>query len=366
MTAANKKINRPHFYLTVKREVERGDVLRDLKDTFSLDDPEEYIEILVEPEREPNFKLLVGGAVPGGRLLCGRRNDPNPMRAPAEDEKVKITGAGTISMFCRKNEQHYALTCFHVGATTDRMRLWDATNQKENIREIRRSLQYSEERARSNEYFFEEDIEQNDNVGISFGNNGNRTFLGNYHNYCFDSNCDIMSVKVSDDIHINYPMLDALRPDWEETWDELYDRVIENPGQDLVKVEKICLFSNSLSGRILDTVADYDDENGLLFEDITIVKGDAADFLEKGESGSLMCFLDKNGRKRAFAYGVMEVDEITLPERHEELPGPFIICLCLQTALERLGLAEARCFIVRGGNRESRSVSSGSSRCDIL
>ena len=54
-----------------------------------------------------------------------------------------------------------------------------------------------------------------------------------------------------------------------------------------------------------------------LFKNAVAVKGCGGPFLQSGDSGAPVWFHDKNNKKQVFAYGVCEVDELSLPDHHE-------------------------------------------------
>jgi hypothetical protein len=58
LVGRNKKIARPHLYLTIKRGVKRSFVRRELEEKFKCDDANEHFELLREPERKPKIKYL--------------------------------------------------------------------------------------------------------------------------------------------------------------------------------------------------------------------------------------------------------------------------------------------------------------------
>ncbi len=305
--------------------MDRLDVLRELKEMFSCDDPKEYFELLEEPKRKPTFKHLgtifgqpQNGAVVGGRVLT--HNPENNTLA-----------AGTLTMFCCKNRQHYALTCFHVGCKT-------ALKEDDNIREIRDRLPRYRDYAQQQRYYFNEE------------DNNNYKPLGDFDDGHFDYEWDILCVRIPDGVEIDCRIADVPNPNWDQLWVELYERVVEKKNPGLVKVEKICLSPPFVRGQIVETEFSYKEKDGrLLFNDTTIVKGDSGSFLEGGHSGSLVCFLDEEEQKKTFAYGVMEADELDLADG-SSIKGPFAICLNLEKALEKLDLKEAGCFNVCGQN----------------
>ena len=308
--------------------MDRLDVLRELKEMFSCEDPNEYFELLEEPKRKPTFKHLgtTFGQPQNGAVVGGRVFSHNP------ENGTTLAGAGTLTMFCCKDQQHYALTCFHVGCKT-------ALNEDDNIREIReRFPRYRDYAQQQRYYFYEED-------------NNNYRQLGDFDDGHFGYEWDILCVKIPDGVEIDCRIADVPNPNWDQLWLELYESVVEKENQGLAqKVEKICLSSPFVRGQVVKIGFAYMEEDGnLLFADTTVVKGDSGSFMEDGDSGSLICFLDEEEQKKTFAYGVMEVDKLTLPDG-SSIKGPFIICLNLELALEELDLKEAGCFNVCGQN----------------
>ncbi|CAB4021515.1 Hypothetical predicted protein [Paramuricea clavata] len=172
LVGRNKKIPRPHLYLTVKRGVKRSFVRRELEEKFKCDDAKEHFELLREPERKPKIKYLgllssklrcksssVSPAPGGGVLACSNPSytNQNPLRVSEENEKVdvpQVQGTGTLTMFCALNGQHYALTCFHVGCATDENRLNAAFNKVEDVQKMRNSLPAYESYAKKQQYYF--------------------------------------------------------------------------------------------------------------------------------------------------------------------------------------------------------------------
>jgi hypothetical protein len=79
LVGRNKKIPRPHLYLTaVKRGVKISFVRRELEEKFKCHDAKEHFELLREPERKPEIKYLSKlrcklssvSPVPGGDVLA--------------------------------------------------------------------------------------------------------------------------------------------------------------------------------------------------------------------------------------------------------------------------------------------------------
>jgi hypothetical protein len=389
-TGPNNEIDRPHIFLTVEKGVNKDNVLCDLKKEFNCDNPREYFELLQEPDRKPKIKFMgrhqngsvesgsdesrsdesgsdESGSVesgsstqpvaPGGGVFSGTsRFDSvrNLMRVPEEGEKVKpeIHGTGTLTMFCYKDGQHYALTCFHVGCANDENSLNDTINKKDDIQNIRRSFTNYVEYAKQQDYYFQKSPVENDNE--LFGDDGsNYECLGHFGDGHLNDQCDIMSLRIADGVEIDCKVADVTHPDWQEVWDELSYRVVENPGQNPLKVKKIGFKTGETQGEIVKHDFSYcNGSEDVSFYDATVVKGCSGPFLEGGDSGSLVFFHDKNEKKQVFAYCVFQMDELHLPQQHGAMKstGPYCICFNLYTALENLDLEDAACFSVCGSN----------------
>ena len=411
LTAPTKKIARPHIYLTVKRGMKKSEVRRDLKDKFNCD-AKLYFELLQEPKRKPKFKYLGKCSstlkhnwmkssslrpTPGGGVLACMTNIPNHLRMPEENERHHLPveqATGTLTMFCAHNNEHYALTCFHVGCATDQTKLNATLNIREDIEAIRSLPLTYEEHAREQQYYFAGKVAENNNDFISFGDDGPKyTPLGYFDKYHFDTMCDIMSLKVARDTKIKCEMTGVASPNWDNIWKELYKSVYHH---DTVNVEKTGFSTDVSYGRIIPCDFSYKPETELLFQDAFAVKGYNGPFLKGGDSGAPVFFQDKNDEKQIFAYGVCEMDELPIIKRHEstsssshktarpekatisskddsndindddsdrsstwsedesddsevefqdesETTGEYFICLRLDTALENLGLHETIC-----------------------
>lgn len=119
---------------------------------------------------------------------------------------------------------------------------------------------------------------------------------------------------------------------------------------DLVEVVKISLSPTCHQGRIVVTEFAYRDKEGDLFHDTSVVTGNSGPFLHDGDSGSLVCFLDRKQERKIFVHGVFEVDQLSLPGQYESSTStePYAMCLNLETSLEKLGFGEAGCLDVCG------------------
>lgn len=437
----NKKIRRPHLFLTVKKGVKKSDVRCELKDTFQHD-PKKYFELLREPKKKPKIKYLVNGVndgshsprsvssdqpAPGGGVLAcnAKSNQSNPLRAPelpevheTERDLLEVQGIGTLTMFCSPGGQHYALTCFHVGCANDQNRLNAAIHKVEDIQQIRNSLKSYADYAKRQQYYFikgrgdsgsenNSRHEYNNNESISFGDDGcNHICLGDFKDYHFDCECDILSLKIPNNIKIDCKLADVIYLNGKEMWTQL-NNVLKS--RTPVQVEKIGYFTALTCGHIATSNFTYSLDNYLLFQDAIVVEGngDSASFLEGGDSGSLVFIRDEKNRKMAFAYGVCKVDALFLPvqsdstsstdiddddsseedtqesssdketdsedefqdkddnddddddQSSEEIAfedepthGPYFICLRLDTALKKLNLQNKGCFSDCGSKRK--------------
>ena len=387
--------------------MKKSDVRHDLEDKFNCD-TKLYFELLQESRRKPKFEYLgkcsstlrpkwiksssLLPAPGGGILACVRNssNTPNPLRVAEENERNDLPieqGTGTLTMFCVSNNEHYALTCFHVGCATDETQLNATLNKKEDIEAIRSSLPAYVQHAMEQQYYYARKVTENNNDLISFGDDGRKyTQLGDFHKHHFDNKCDIMSLKIATTTKIKCTMTGVASPNWYNIWKELYKRVYNH---DIVNVEKTGFSSDVSYGRIIPCDFSYKLGTELLFQDAHAVKGYGGPFLKGGDSGSPVFFQDENDTKQIFAYGVCEMDELPIIKRHESITssshkttqaekattsskydsdddsdssstwsedesddydvqfqeesGEYFICLRLDTALENLDLQEAIC-----------------------
>ena len=330
----NEKIRRPHLFLTVKIGVKKSDARREIKDKFKCD-PKKYFELLQEPERKPQIKYLSDHVskfmpptqpAPGGGVSACTNNSSqsNPLRLPEENDEDNLPdeqGTGTLTMFCSPDGQHYALTCFHVGCANDESGFNAAFNKVEDIIKMRSSLVFYANHAREHQYYFtkgDDDVnsdqngyyERNNNEPISFGGNGRKYVrLGDFADYHFDTQCDILSLKIYDDIEINCRLEDVIYPNREEMWTKL-NRILKS--QTPVMVEKIGFSSAVTYGRIATSNFTYIHEKDVLFENAIVVEGCSVPFLQGGDSGCPV-FLPYKNNQIAFAYGVCEMDVLRLP-----------------------------------------------------
>ena len=322
MAGANYNISHLHLFLTVKRGTKKSDVRRELQEKFECD-AKEYFELLREPKKDPKIKCLADsndGSSPstsassvlpfpgGGVLACDNEKytGPNPMKVEEDKEGYEsgFRATGTLTMFCFKGEHHYALTCCHVGSINDGDSLLDPKQRFQ-----RDNNEYS---AKIKTYRFKEK-EENNNEAMSCDESDddrtNSVSLGDFHMCRWDSECDILSLKIPEQTEVNCEIADVTPPDWNSLWDEILENT-ESISAKPLNVEKIGFKSALTHGHIAVYNASY---KGLFKNAIAVKACDDRPFLEGGDSGALVFFRDRNGMKKAFAYGVYEVDKLNLP-----------------------------------------------------
>ncbi|XP_028391336.1 uncharacterized protein LOC114516141 isoform X3 [Dendronephthya gigantea] len=308
ITGPNKTIPRTHIYLTVKRGKKKSEVLKEIKKQFKCD-PRKYFELFREPEKKPTFKYLSNPTSGGSILAVNRFNEP---ANDVEDEKsVTSIASGTLTMLCSQNDKHYALTCFHVGCATDEFFSEEAFNRRQRFLDIQGCMEGYENFARRQEYHYHkrgtDNADQNENIVASLP--ANYTRLGQLYKCCFHSESDIMSIQVDEDVQVDCGVEDIGNPDWDRISEELHRRVNRNIG-DRVMVQKVGFSPNdNHKGYIVDCDYTYNSDGEILFRNAILIKGMAGTFLENGDSGALISFLDDDQVKQAFAYGVCEVDD---------------------------------------------------------
>ena len=221
-----------------------------------------------EPKRKPKFKYLgdsngessVSSSAssvlpsPGGGVLACDNNKyagRNPMRVLEEnesDDKPIVKATGTLTMFCCQDEQHYALTCFHVGRVNDGDSL---LVQNENVQN--NSNQYS---AKIKKYWFAKNkMDNNNNDAISYCDDStNYVSLGDYHNSCIEVDCDILALKIPDETEVHCKIANVTSPDWKSIWRELVQNARSKKPS---KVEKFGFTSAWTHGHIVSCHASY-------------------------------------------------------------------------------------------------------------
>ena len=122
-----------------------------------------------------------------------------------ERDDLNVLATGTLTMFCFKDEQHYALTCFYIGSANDEDNL--STPKKS---DKSNSSQFS---AKIKTYrFAENDMEHSNEATLVPFNRKNTVPLGDFHS--FHQQSDILSVKILGKTDENCGLANVTSPDW--------------------------------------------------------------------------------------------------------------------------------------------------------
>ena len=273
-------------------------------------DPLKYFELYRESETK--FKYL-STPTSGGSIVAVSKDDVlchTRLLDKDVDEELSNRVSGTLTMFCFHEGNHYALTCFHVGCYTDEASFRIAFNQ-EQLLDIQTNMEGCEMHAREyQEYYYKEKEIDSADVNDNPETRAGCSRLGEFSNHCFNSESDIMSIQVPKDLEIHCNLAGIDFPDWEGMRKELYRRIVRI--YDISDSVKVYPWDseNKPTGRIVRFSHSHKCKGKLLFQDAFAIKGNSDSFLRDGDSGTLICFLDENNRKQAFAYGVCEVDEL--------------------------------------------------------
>ena len=325
--------------------------MADLKNVFKCE-PNAYFDLLREPKTPAKFKYLSQPTSGGGILAVNETNKQNPLQASNDNEKEESgisVASGTLTMFCFQNQNHYALTCFHVSFPTEEQQFYEAFNQQTllNFRRLKSIEWYKEYAKKELKYCYpEKEIDDADN-------NENIARLGNFSEGSYDSDSDIMSIEVFGDVQIECEVAEIDSPAWDRIWQELHRRVVRKRGKVAVMVNKVG-YSSSVTHGYIDKInycLKYQEE--LLFKNAIVIRSDSGTFLRPGDSGALVFYVDSENKQQAFAYGVCEVieDDCGVVFCEEDKPvatngnESSFICLKLNKALGKLELPpETGCF----------------------
>ena len=335
ISGPNKNISHLHFYATVERGKIDSEVYQEIKAEFLKEDvdfePKEYFELFWKAEKNPKFQFLVApGSV--GSIVAEGGNEARMM--------------GTLTMFCCQDQRHYALTCFHLGCMT--LQEFQEGINFDQMFEIRKRMNHFTRHVKRQQYHYTEREVDNPEGNEINHNLDNHSRLGNVHNTSIDSESDIISIEVPNDVEIHCEVAETEPPNWQEIWRELHRRVTGDP-EHQVQVEKDGNSTDTTHGHIVVCNYNHKHDGELLFRNAIVVKNDADTFMAPGDSGALIWFHDEEEKKQAFAYGVATVDELDQVSSEEN--GPYYICLKLNTSLRKLGLSNAGCFRECGGNK---------------
>ena len=274
ITGPNEIIGHTHFYVTVEKDKEKWEMLEDIRAVFDVE-PEEYFELRREPKKPEKFKFLVKPSPGGGIVLKEKEKEQNPLRVqndPVDEESSEALG--TLTMFYFDDGKHYALTCYHVGIQTDEQQFDHAFNQ-ENLLALRKSVKWSKEFAPK--YSYRENQVDNTDENTNIVGHIN---LGRFCHGFFDSDSDIMSIEVDEDVGVDCKLAETDAPNWKELHKRLKRRRSD------VKVNKLGYSSAVTDGYIHDINYTYKYKDELLFKNAVAVKSESnQSFLNSGDSG---------------------------------------------------------------------------------
>jgi hypothetical protein len=325
---SNENIPRLHFYVTIKNGADKSKVFDDLEKSFDCE-PKKYFELRSEPKTPVTFRYLTKPAS-GGRILAVDQG-PNPARAPNDIVDQTTGSLGTLTMFSFHNNKHYALTCFHVGCTTDKQRHDKAFNVEE-LMKIRKSkrIKWHKEFAKSRRFDYGPRHNRDDSDDIA-----DTIPLGEFGECSFDTKNDIMSIQVFEGVETDCRMEEIDFPSWTKISRYILT-TLHRKGRvpAIVKIDKTSKEENGYIHEINYSHPAEEGEN--CYEDAVVVKCNSGTVLRPGDSGALVCYLDKHENQKACAYVVCEASE------GDE--GIFIICLRLNNALKNFKLTNKGCF----------------------
>jgi hypothetical protein len=174
------------------------------------------------------------------------------------------------------------------------------------------------------------------------------SYLGELCNASFESDSDIISIKVTQDLEVDCTAAQVDSPSWETIWGELHKRVVKKRGKIPVTAMKIGYSPDENQGYIEKIGYSFKHEDKILFRNAIVVKSsrpETGPFLRCGDSGALISFVDSSNKEQAFGYAVCEVDGSAGNESS-------FICFKLNTGLKKLNLAtEAGCFKTCGSEQ---------------
>ncbi|XP_046844542.1 uncharacterized protein LOC124438449 isoform X2 [Xenia sp. Carnegie-2017] len=283
------ELNYRHMYLEVD-ESKTEDVLKQEIDNKFKWKASDYIELrYVDPRKKIEIQQL------SNNVMVSRHDDPNKSHS-------------TLTLFCCKDEQHYALTCAHVGypksIPEDQRTFLYIRHQRENEA---RAVNYLHE----NKYFY-------------IPKKTTEIALGKLAAYSYNQETDIMAILVDD----KATKFTAAEIEVPGSFDDIIGYLSENVG--IQKVYKAGRESGE--NTIFDVNYSFpSNENETpSYRDVVAVKSDH-EFLEKGDSGSLIYCYDENMKKIPFAYGIAKVND------GDET---YYVCMRLKDGLKNLGLLE--------------------------
>ncbi|XP_046857821.1 uncharacterized protein LOC124451240 isoform X1 [Xenia sp. Carnegie-2017] len=292
---------KPSFYVTAS-DVKKEDAIRSIENEFGREDCK-YFDVRIKDLKEkPKFRLLSNIKVKQMHRTLSEQND---------------VSNGTLTMFCCKHNQHFALTCAHVACFSDHQEYRSAFYLPYDVENIPESI-----RATLNngiEFFF-------------IAPEGIEIRLGNQAFPKYNDEVDIMAIKVE---NANDPSIDCTKAlldvdiprHWNKKWNGLPKKIKKNGGVEMKK--NGC----SKTGKLVDINYSCQYDKHTLFKNALKVES-SEDFLRSGDSGVLVYFENEGGVNVPLGYGVLQ----------NEKEDNTYVCLRLDEALKALDLTGCGCY----------------------
>ena len=156
------------------------------------------------------------------------------------------------------------------------------------------------------------------------------TELGHFNNYTLENNADIIAIEVNEIVPVNCRKNGRKERSLKEVCKDLNKQFLKAGP---VKVKKYG--KEQREGEIVDIAFSYyARREGFEITDAVLVKCSET-FLENGESGVLVYYVDESGKEQAFGYGVAEWCR-DLKQKPESPAYKFYLCFKLDIALREL------------------------------
>ncbi|XP_046843777.1 probable serine/threonine-protein kinase ireA [Xenia sp. Carnegie-2017] len=235
---------------------------------------------------------------------------------------------GKLTLFCCKDEKYYALTCCHVGYAPHMRLNDDLLAIQDEISKNKKSIQRL---LHENKYTFSDDDDR---------------VVGHFSDFSYNPEIDIMSITVGNKEDFQKLVGDELE-DVNSNFDDVFSKIHKRLSQEeSVKVRT----ATGAEGYLCDLMYSVFVKKHVIFRDVIMIKSDES-FLQDGDAGVLVYFLDEKNNWQPFAYGIAE-----LTKNHGETRDMYYICLRLNIALKALGLQGGQFFKLRN-NGDTLSVS---------
>ncbi|XP_046844934.1 probable serine/threonine-protein kinase ireA [Xenia sp. Carnegie-2017] len=220
---------------------------------------------------------------------------------------------GKLTLFCRKDEKYYALTCCHVGLGLHVKRNDDLLAIQDEISKNKESIQRL---LYENKYTFSD----------------NNSVVGHFSDFFYGPEIDIMSIIVGNEEDFPKHVGDELE-DVNSNFDDVFSKIHGKLCQgESVKVRT----ATGNEGYLCDLKYSVFVERHVILRNVIKIKFDES-FLQY--AGVLVYFLDEKNNWQPFAYGIAEIADCD-----GETIEKYYICLRLNIALKALGLQGGQFF----------------------